>query len=167
MTPGTIKIAEHNGVFVIKMAGDVRLTLCLSFDEFIEDILRRPGFSSVIFDLTQAQAIDSTTLGLMAKFSIKARHHQHELPLVIADNASIIRILVSMGFDDIFRVVDKSEFELGHEGADEYITVQEQNGSETAIKKKVLEAHRYLMALNDENQAAFKELVETLEDAKQ
>lgn len=167
MTSGTIKIADYQGVFVIKMEGDVRLTLCLSFDEFIEDLLQKPDYASVIFDLTQAKAVDSTTLGLMAKFSIKASQFNHELPIVISDNASITRILVSMGFDDIFRLVDKAEIDLGREASAEMITMAEKNGNETIVKKKVLEAHRFLMDMNKENEAAFKELVETLESPRQ
>ena len=29
---GQILVADHQGVYVIKMVGDVRLTLCVSFD---------------------------------------------------------------------------------------------------------------------------------------
>jgi len=71
MSSGEIKVAAHDGVYVIKMEGDVRLTLCLSFDDFIEKMFDAPDFCSVVFDLSDAQAIDSTTLGLMAKISIK------------------------------------------------------------------------------------------------
>lgn len=166
MTPGTIKIAEHEGVFVIKLEGDVRLTLCLSFDEFIEDILKQPNYSSVIFDLTKAQAIDSTTLGLMAKVSIKAGHHGHDSPLVVSSNPSITRILVSMGFDDIFRLVDQSEFDNGKQSSLDVIVISEKNGNESEVQKKVLEAHQILMEMNDKNNESFKDLVETLEAQK-
>ncbi|MFT5083230.1 MAG: anti-anti-sigma factor [Lentisphaeria bacterium] len=165
MIPGTIKIAEQEGVYVIKMEGDVRLTLCLSFDDFIEKILSKSDYRTVIFDLTNAQAIDSTTLGLMAKMSIKAGQHKHESPLVVADSPSIIRLLVSMGFDDIFRLVENSEFSLPCD-ASETILMLEKNGNETEVKTKVLEAHRNLMSLNAQNQSTFKELVETLEAIK-
>ncbi|VUD56818.1 Anti-sigma-F factor antagonist RsfB [Thalassocella blandensis] len=165
MTPGTIKIADHDGVYVIKMEGDVRLTLCLSFDEFIEGILTQDNYSSVIFDLTHAQAIDSTTLGLMAKISIKASQHAHDLPLVVTDNPSITRILVSMGFDDIFRLVEKAVFVISDDTA-ETLLICEKNGNETEVQKKVLEAHRLLMGLNEQNKETFKELVETLEAKK-
>lgn len=166
MTPGTIKIADHEGVYVIKMEGDVRLTLCLSFDEFIDDVLREPNFSSVIFDLTDAQAVDSTTLGLMAKVSIKSGHHGKESPLVVSSNPSITRILVSMGFDDIFRLVDQSEVEDALRSSNDCVPLTEKNGNETEVKKRVLEAHKTLMQLNDSNKATFQELVETLEAQK-
>jgi len=64
MQPGQILVADQQGVYVIKMIGDVRLTLCISFDRFIEKMLGQPDFSMVLFDLSQASGIDSTTLGL-------------------------------------------------------------------------------------------------------
>lgn len=166
MSTGTIKIAEKAGVFVVKMEGDVRLTLCLSFDEFVEDILQRPDYVSVIFDLTRAKGIDSTTLGLMAKFSIKAGGFGFERPLVVSNNPSITRILVSMGFEDIFRLVEQRTLEMDAIEEGDAMLVAQQNGDETAIQKKVLEAHRCLMAINDKNEGAFRELVETLESLR-
>jgi len=55
MKPGVIKVADRDGVFVIKMQGDVRLTLSLTFDKFIDDMFLSDNFCSVIFDLSEAQ----------------------------------------------------------------------------------------------------------------
>ena len=76
MQAGQILVADHNGISVIKMIGDVRLTLCISFDKFIEEMYQAENFRTVLFDLSEAEAIDSTTLGLMAKISILG-HEQH------------------------------------------------------------------------------------------
>lgn len=167
MMPGTIKTAEREGVHVIKMEGDVRLTLCLAFDEYIEDMLDSPGYDSVIFDLTRAHAIDSTTLGLMAKFSIKSAQHGQESPIVVSNNPSITRILVSMGFDDIFRIVDREKFYTPLTADnDDIAIVAEQNGKEMEIQKKVLEAHHFLMDMNEQNRSTFEELMESLEKTR-
>lgn len=158
MSSGDIKVAEHDGVYVIKMEGDVRLTLCLSFDDFIERMLSQPDFCSVVFDLTRAKAIDSTTLGLMAKISIRGRALHHSDPVVISDNPSITRLLVSMGFEDIFNLVDHADV-----SSSEGESLQEKTDNEEAVHDRVLEAHRLLMDLNSENVDTFSELVETLE----
>lgn len=160
MASGQILVAEHEGVFVIRMVGDVRLTLCVSFDEFIESMLHNDAFCNVLFDLTRAQAIDSTTLGLMAKISIGVRTlGKDHLPMVISDNPSINRILLSMGFDDIFQIVDKADIppSIGTPLKDK---VQDHD----SVKTRVLEAHHLLMELNESNRTTFKELVETLEN---
>ena len=159
MKPGQILVADHQGVYVIRMLGDVRLTFCVSFDQFIDSMFSDSEFSSVIFDLSDAEAIDSTTLGLMAKISILSQEHFQIMPIVLATNPSIQRILQTMGFADIFTIVDKldapvlAERELHCGGADEQ-----------AVKARVLEAHKILMSMNEKNADAFRDLVNMLQN---
>lgn len=158
MKEGTIKFAENKGIFVIKMEGDVRLTLCLSFDDFINGMLSDKEFCSVIFDLTEAEAIDSTTLGLMAKISLSSYPLTGEYPLVITNSTVITRVLVSMGFTDIFRLVKRADFD-----ARNFAELEQQVGTEAVIKEKVVEAHKTLMAMNDSNANTFRELMTSLD----
>ena len=77
MQPGKILVAQQGGAFVIKLAGDVRLTFCTTLDEFFDRMFAEPNFASVIIDLCEAENIDSTTLGQLAKLAITAkRTHQ-------------------------------------------------------------------------------------------
>lgn len=157
MRQGVIKFAERDGVYVIKLEGDVRLTLCLSFDEFIDKMFFDPDFCSVIFDLTEAEAIDSTTLGLMAKIAIVGERYLSEPPLVITNAESITRSLVTMGFEDIFRLVDKVSIDSG-----KFQSLVTKEGSEKRIQNKVIEAHKVLMSLNVENKNTFQDLINSL-----
>lgn len=160
MKPGQILVADHEGVYIIKMLGDVRLTFCVSFDQFIDEMFNDPAFSSVLFDLSEAEAVDSTTLGLMAKISILGQERKGIVPVVLANNAGIQRILQTMGFSDIFTIVDTLDTPvlaatpLNCENCDEEI-----------VKAKVLEAHTILMKLNDENASAFSDLVSMLQNS--
>ncbi|SMF33834.1 anti-anti-sigma factor [Alteromonadaceae bacterium Bs31] len=168
MSSGEIKVAEHRGVFVIKMEGDVRLTLCLSFDDFIERMFSSPDFCSVVFDLSDAMAIDSTTLGLMAKISIKGRQLHYKDPTVVSSNPSITRLLASMGFEDIFTIVDDHPAEPAVTAgplASPVVALPEEVEDEDKVQERVLEAHRLLMEMNAENHDTFRELVSTLENA--
>lgn len=158
MSSGQIFVAEHEGTYVIKLVGEVRLTLCLSFDRFIANMFGAEHFKSVIFDLREADGIDSTTLGLMAKIAIGAKDRGHEQPVMVATDPSILRLLVSMGFEDIFELV--SDQDLPFSGTQPLTEVVD---DEIAIKAKVLEAHQILMELNDSNKVKFRELVETLQ----
>lgn len=161
MNRGVIRVASHDGVYVIKMEGDVRLTLCISFDDFINNMFSAENFCSVMFDLCDSQAIDSTTLGLMAKISIGARAQGYEMPIVVSDNPSITRLLVSMGFDDIFNIVGETNMQVARiEGG----ALAENITPESDIQRKVLEAHRTLVQLNARNANTFKELIESLEN---
>jgi len=67
ITSGKILVASYQGVYLIKMLGDVRLTLCVPFDNFIQNLLIKDDFYSIVFDFSQTEGLDSTTLGLVAK----------------------------------------------------------------------------------------------------
>lgn len=159
MKAGQILVADHNGVYVIKMVGDVRLTLCISFDQFIDAMFKSENFASVLFDLSEAEAIDSTTLGLMAKISILGQDRRGITPVILASNPSIQRILQTMGFGDIFTIVDKLDAPVLAEQPLNCI-----NCDEKEVKEKVLEAHKILMGLNASNADTFRNLVNMLEN---
>ena len=165
MQPGQILVADHGGVFVIKLIGDVRLTLCISFDQFIDSMFSREDLVSVMFDLTDAEAIDSTTLGLMAKIAILARERRHIVPVVVSTNTNINRLLDSMGFSDIFQVLHNfDDAQIGPRPLAHRNLSIEQELDEARVKEKVLEAHRVLMGLNETNRETFQDLIKTLED---
>jgi anti-anti-sigma factor len=160
MNSGVIKVADQDGVYVIKLEGDVRLTLSLSFDDFINQMFADEAFCSVIFDLTEAQAIDSTTLGLMAKISLMGRSLDFMDPIVIAVNPGIRRLLSSMGFQEIFQIVESTD--LAAQNFEE-LSCDESRLDENKIKAKVIEAHKALIDMNAQNRETFKELMQSLD----
>ncbi|MFT7558737.1 MAG: anti-anti-sigma factor [Flavobacteriales bacterium] len=161
MDRGVIKVADTNGVYVIKMSGDVRLTLSLSFDDFINEMFANANYYSVIFDLSEAEAVDSTTLGLMAKISLLGRAKDYMDPIIIATSRGMQRLLLSMGFDEIFQIVESADTAPG-----EYRELNSDDNqiSEDAVREKVLEAHKTLIDLNENNHETFKELIQSLEN---
>ncbi len=158
MSTGTIQFAEQDGTFVLKFVGEVRLTLCSALDATIERIFKACNFSSIVIDLTEAHSIDSTTLGLLAKLSILSRKTVGLLPTVVTTHPDISRLLESMGFDQVFNIVDRPL-----PCPDCLADLPEQDQSEEVVKAKVLEAHRILMDLNESNRTAFRDLVSALE----
>ena len=159
MEPGTIKVADKDGVYVIKMIGDVRLTLCVSFDAYISQLFGKDDVKAIFFNLNQAQAIDSTTLGLMAKISLIAKERNGIQPTLVSNSPSINRLLDCMGFSQIFNIVTDDDSMLC---ADSSLT--ESILDEEVVRQKVLEAHRTLMDLNQDNNSTFRDLVTALED---
>ena len=158
MRCGRILVADHQGAFVIKLVGDVRVTLCVAFDDFVEKMLAAQNFNSVVIDLSEAEGIDSTTLGLLAKVSIQARKSYDYRPLIISTNDSITRLIDSMGFSVVFDVrtgAINDDAGLRALGSIEC--------SEDGVRSKVIEAHRILMGLSEDNRVKFQELVTTLE----
>ena len=159
MQRGKILVAEHQGAFVIKLIGDVRVTLCVAFDDYLESMLSDGDFQSVIIDLVEAEGIDSTTLGLLAKVSIRAKERYGYRPVIISTNENITRLITSMGFDMVFDIRTEA---ITYD--DSLHALADTASSEEGVRERVLAAHRVLMGLNDDNRARFQELVTTLEN---
>ncbi len=158
MQSGKILVAEKEGHYVLKFIGDVRLTLCSTLDHFLEHMLDTENFQTVIIDLTETEGIDSTSLGLLAKISVKLKQHHHLRPTIVSTNDDISRILLSMGFDKVFFLI--REAVDGPQQLQELEVMQE---SEEQVRNRVLDAHRVLMDLNEHNRESFKDLVRSLE----
>jgi anti-anti-sigma factor len=155
---GRILVGAHKGVYVILFEGDVRLTLCTAVDGYIDKMFRDPEFRSVVVDLSRTESVDSTSLGLLAKLSIQAEKQFGFRPTLISTNKDVTRILLSMGFDDVFSIVEEPLHHESQLGELPMIAATEED-----MRWRVLQAHRTLMAMNEHNAAAFHDLVETLE----
>ena len=155
---GRILVAADDGIYVLLFEGDVRLTLCTAVDGFLEKMFHDQAFKSVLVDLSRTDSIDSTSLGLLAKLSIKADKLFSYRPTLLSPRPDITRILFSMGFEDVFSIVEKP---LKYEEQLEELPSLKTSSEE--LRKRVLEAHRTLMAMNEDNRQAFQDLVETLE----
>ena len=158
MANGKLLVAEKDGVHVLKFVGDVRVTLGPTIDAFLTSLLETVDFKSVIIDLTETEGIDSTSLGFIAKISIGAKNLFGIVPTIVSTNEDITRILMSMGFDQVFLIIKEpmeSSVQLGE--------VPVKNVAEEDLRKKVVEAHQVLMQLNEENQNTFRDLVVALQ----
>jgi len=156
---GRILVGDHDGVYVIRFEGDVRVTLCGSFDHYLEVMLRDPNFVSVLVDLSDAIAVDSTSLGVLAKLSIGVQESKNRLPTLVCDAPDILRILINMGFDDVFAIVDDN-YDSQQNLAE--LPVSTDIG-EKEMRERVIEAHKMLMSMNEHNKKTFKDLVSALE----
>jgi anti-anti-sigma factor len=158
MAEGRILAANHNGVYVIRLEGDVRLTLCTTIDDYFQRMYDDPAFASVWVDLCSAEGLDSTTLGLLAKLALTVKQRFGFQPAIYSCDPGINRLLKSMGFQRLFELRDEV---CGDE--DEATAIPVVEGSEAAVKEKVIEAHKVLMELSPENRARFKDLLAVLE----
>ncbi len=154
-----MQYAERNGSFVIKLQGDVRVPLCTSLERFIdEQLLTAHNLSAALIDLTETDAIDSTALGLLARVAVGLKSRGKGKPVILCLSEDIHRILASMGFQQVFRILQTSLAQ--NRRLDE---LPQDLLSEAEITECVIEAHRTLMSLNDRNAETFKPLVDALE----
>lgn len=161
MTPGRILVANGDGTCLLKLVGDVRLSLGAAFDEYVERLFANSKLRSVLVDLSATDGIDSTSLGVLARLAVRARERLGCIPTLVSTRQDITRILTTMGFDDIFHIVKeplRDERQLGELPKCEI--------SADELRTRVLAAHRSLMAMNDDNRDQFEELVEALESSR-
>ncbi|QFU01207.1 hypothetical protein FIU83_06105 [Halomonas sp. THAF5a] len=155
---GRIKAAFASGVFVLKLCGDVRLTLCATLDRQAQQLAETPGLETLIIDLRDTTNVDSTALGFLAKVAMAVQGRVSEPPTIIADNPDVQRMLDVMGFSRIFTLVESPITE-----ARDLRDLPEIPTDVEETRQRVLEAHRILMRLNEHNREEFQPLVEMLE----
>ncbi len=156
---GKILYTESDGIFVLKFVGDVRVTLGPTISTFLDTISHARAFRAVVLDLTETDALDSTTLGMLAKISLRTQEAFGHKPTLFTTNDDVTRTLQSVGFEDVFVMVDGP---LKTEPA--MLELPEEIVSEANLRDQVLEAHRILMTLNEKNRHDFMDLVAALEE---
>ncbi|MAT95348.1 MAG: anti-anti-sigma factor [Halioglobus sp.] len=158
MREGRILAASHKGAYVIRLVGDVRLNLCTTIDEYFERMCDDPAFASVWVDLCDAEGVDSTTLGQLAKLALKVHERFGFYPAIYSCDPGIVRLLRSMGFHRLFELHEEV-----CSNPDDIAEIPVVAGSEEAVREKVMEAHRVLMGLSEENRERFQDLVTAME----
>jgi len=150
--------AEERGIYILKFIGEIRLNLCSTLDQIIDNMVSNPEFKTVVVDLTEAEVVDSTTLGLLAKIALASEERSKFMPSLITTNPDITRIVQSMGFDSIFLILREPASEI-----EELEEIPVLKAGEQEVREKVLDAHRVLMSMNKHNQEEFSNLVRALE----
>ncbi|MCK2183576.1 STAS domain-containing protein [Halomonas getboli] len=161
MHEGRLKAAFDSGVFVLKLCGDVRLTLCATLDTQAQRLAETPGLEAVMVDLREATNVDSTALGFLAKVAMALQGRLKQPPTIVVDNPDVRRMLDVMGFARYFTLLE-SPITEPHELRD----LPEVPADEEGMRERILEAHRILMHMNDHNREQFQPLVEMLEEQK-
>lgn len=161
MSEGSIYYACQSGLYVLKFVGEVRLTLCSTIDTHLEHVLSSEKVRDTLIDLTETTAIDSTSLGLLAKLAIKAGQLGMPQPTLVSTNPDVTRILYAMGFDQVFLLL--SEMPTSRHDLVQVPFVQE---SESQVRDRIIAAHQVLIDLNESNRQAFKDLLSKLEGCK-
>lgn len=158
MHEGRIKAAFESGVFVLKLSGDVRLTLCATLDSQAQRLAQTPGLTAVMVDLRDATNIDSTALGFLAKVAMALGGRLEQPPTIVVNNPDVRRMLDVMGFAHYYTLLEAPISEPR-----QLEDLPETPTDEEGLRDRILEAHRILMRMNEHNREQFQPLVEMLE----
>lgn len=179
MEKGSYFVAEKSGITFIRMVGNLKYTGSSGFDIFLDRFLQRE-YQDVVIDLTEASFLDSTNLGLIARIAERARKLGRGPVTIISPNDDVNRILESVRFDRIFRIIDSpqnprtsrtppasGEAPTMQAGREEELASSTGDRSEKDQLKMILRAHRTLIDLDEENRAEFQDVVDLLEAQKE
>lgn len=163
MDRGQYFIAEQNGITFIRLVGNLKYTGSSGFDRFLEEFLRSE-YRDVVIDLSETEFIDSTNLGLIARIAERARSMGKGPVPLLNPNDDVFRILKSVCFDRVFRVLNREESkELLSQMEDGGTVIESGKRSQKDELKMILRAHKSLIRLDEENRSTFQDVVDLLE----
>lgn len=158
MTLGHVTHAARNGVHVLRYFGSVNYTLAPGLQRFLEAIIHDGTISGLVFDLTAAESLDSTNLGLMARANEEVRCAGVAQSVIISNNEDIDDVLRSMGFEQSFEVVHTDGAPAG-----DAEPVPSEPPAAQELQRTMLDAHRALVRLSEAGRVEFEPVVECLE----
>ncbi|HEX4975901.1 MAG TPA: STAS domain-containing protein [Pseudomonadales bacterium] len=162
MQQSSICYGVLKGVYVIKFSGEIRVPTCASLNAFTQVLLDDPALQGVIIDLTNIKYIDSTGLGLLVKIALGVSKRHLDKPLIVSSDENVNRTLEMTGFKQIFHILNSfPESFPKNFNATQDLPAADQVTLDLCAQ--VLDAHRALMALNEQNQHTFMPVIKALE----
>jgi anti-anti-sigma factor len=158
MSTGHVEYASLNGTHFFKIIGEVRAQSCITLDKLLHKIEQQSDVKGAVVDLTQTTFIDSTVLGILAKLGLKLKQTHQIQAVMLSTNQDITTLANSMGLGQVFVILNYcGNPQLYTEALiDEHVTHRAMLGT-------VLDAHKTLMKLNENNQNVFEPLVKQLQ----
>ena len=158
MDSGKVLHACHEGVHVLRFIGDIRYNLSPSIERFLQGVYAGSLPAGFVIDLTEADSIDSTNLGLLVQIARWMQVHEAPQVTIVSNRDEINALLSSMALDEVFDIVTRSSMETGDERE-----LPPGNTDKAALARTLLDAHRALMELSERNQEMFHDVVTALE----
>ena len=159
MPNGHVTHAQREGFHVLRYFGRVDYMLATSINRFADRILEKGRVGGLIFDLTEAENLDSTNLGLLARIAERVRSAGGGRSVIVSTSDNINCVLRSMSFDQIFEIVtDPTDFSAV---GDDPIEAEPQSQEE--LLNTMLDAHRKLVTLSESDRLQFQDVVACLE----
>jgi anti-anti-sigma factor len=168
MPEGHVAHAEKHGVHVLRYFGDVNYLLAPGIQRFVDHLIDIGSVAGMVFDLTCAQSLDSTSLGLMARVNERLLDVGASNSVIISGNEDLDVVLRSMGFDQTFDMVPSGELKAGVPlvaVAPEVSAnpIKTDPPSANDLRLTMLEAHRALIRLSEAGRLEFEPVVQCLE----
>jgi anti-anti-sigma regulatory factor len=169
LSDGNYFFLREGETIFFKFKGNLKYSMGSKFDAFLDKFLESGGacmgsFNNIIIDLSEADFIDSTNLGFLAKIAdfVDEKYNKNKKVTIYSPKEDINTILESVRFDEVFLLLKEN---IKNSGAE----FKEINGD---ISKKdrdmatmMLEAHQALVKVNEKNADAFCDVIDLLQES--
>ena len=159
MKDDKILYAIKDNVCLIKLIGLIQCSTVSGFDLFIRQISQDESIKYVLIDLCETDYMDSTNLGLLAEIARFMIKKYNRKPTIISTNNKVTALIENMGFKKIFIIVKGLE-----DFTDELKEIPGVEQDDLEKASMILEAHKAIMEISDQNKSIFKDVVEILEE---
>jgi anti-anti-sigma factor len=159
MPNGHVTHAQKEGFHVLRYFGRVDYMLAPAINRFADNLLKDGRVGGLIFDLREAENLDSTNLGLLARMAERIRCAGGAKSVIVCTSDNINCVLRSMSFDQIFEIVTETGESLPVQGGE----IEGEPQSQEELLHTMLDAHRTLVSLSDADRLQFQDVVACLE----
>ncbi len=145
---------------ILALRGQVRYMNAHGIRGFIDDLLVQAIDGPMVIDLRKLEAIDSTGLGLLAHVGRTSLSRGHRA-VIVCSVRDIMTCLRSVAFDTLFRILEEWPFPTEAEMAE--VQLDEHDPVPDVMGRFMLEAHRDLAGLSEENRRSWAGVISALE----
>jgi len=146
----------------VKVSGRANFTSSVDFKTVLTE-LRAKGYPYVVIELSECALMDSTFLGVLAEFGLKAMPQEGDCEKSAIElrnaNERLTELLENLGVLHLFKTAQGTVSAIG---AIETSAPSPCNPSREELTRASLEAHQILMDLNPENAVRFKDVAKFL-----
>jgi anti-anti-sigma regulatory factor len=146
---------------VLRYFGRVNYVLAPAIKQFADDLVNQGDVRGWVFDLTHAELLDSTNLGLLARLAVRSGAADPARSVIVSPSDDLNSVLRSMSFDQLFDIVTVAppDETMQADGQD----IAGPAASPRELGETMLDAHRALMVLSDSGRLEFEQVVAALE----
>ncbi|MET1255339.1 STAS domain-containing protein [Aliikangiella maris] len=155
---GAIYAASVDGIDYIKFVGTVRYSHCSGLEAYIDTLFAENPCNEIAIDLEDAEILDSTALGLLAKVAIEMKKRTEKRPVIFMAPGELTNIIKRVCFDQVFSLV----FDNHRQPIEELEELVAQPQDDETVLRRVIEAHRNLAELSQENKALYTDITNVL-----
>jgi anti-anti-sigma factor len=145
---------------ILALKGQVRYMTARVLRTFMDDLLARENSDTIVIDLRELEFIDSTGMGLLARLGRFTLAHGRR-SVIVCTVPDVMTTLRSAAFDTLFILVD--QWPLEGEARLLEVPLDGREIIPDVMCQVMLEAHRDLASLSEENEQIFAGVIAALE----